>query len=171
MCCSTGLAGEDRAAAAPSAAAVPVVLPPAAVPRGALVVAAVPENVAGVSFHAGAVIFDADDGHAMVTVGAFQQILLAAAIDAGKAEVVRIARQGLIALQADPLRRHTGLVLDVTLVAANLHIGNAVHPHFKGAFTAAATAGDARIDGVLCPARQWQKHQSSQTASDQNPSS
>src|SRR5271165_1684894 len=56
----------QRAAAsstsAPTASAIPVIVPPATVPVAAVVVSAAPEDIAGVAFHAVASIFDTDDG-------------------------------------------------------------------------------------------------------------
>jgi hypothetical protein len=58
----------------------------------AVVAAAVPHNVAGVAVHAAGIVFNADDGNASIGIGALDEVLFAAAIDAGESEVVRVPR-------------------------------------------------------------------------------
>ena len=98
-----------------------------------------PDEVEGIAFGAALGIFNADDGDAAVAWIA-DQLLPAAAIDAGEAETGRVARQRSAALEAAPLRGTAGDISDDSLVAADLDLGGSVNHHFNGALAAIRAA-------------------------------
>src|ERR1019366_8052223 len=112
----------------------------------AVVVSAVPEDVATVAFHAAAIIFNADNGDTVVGCWILKHVLPAASIDTLEAKIDAVAGQRLVALQAHPLCRHSALGLQESLVAADLHVGNAVDPNFKRTLAVATTAGDVGVE-------------------------
>src|SRR5665811_1795631 len=109
---------------------------------GTGVVTAAPNEVEGIAFGAAIGIFNVDDGHSSVARIA-EQLLAAAAIDAGKSEIGRVGGEGCAALEAAPLRRAARDIPDGSLVAADLDIRDPVDYHFDGALAAiAAATGD-----------------------------
>jgi hypothetical protein len=61
-------------------------------------------------------------------------LLAASAVNAGKAEVDRIRRQGSTALESPPLRRLAGKIAEIRSIPANLNLGCAIHDDFDCAF-------------------------------------
>jgi len=108
----------------PPPAAIPVIVSPSAGPVAAVVISAVPPDVARVAFVSASVVVDADNGDAIVLRGISYQIPLATAIDAGESEVVRITGQRLVAFQRYPLGGHTQVSsqpITLGLQAASVH--------------------------------------------------
>src|ERR1019366_216933 len=143
-----GIRAATTTSTVPATAPIPVVVPPTTVPVAAVADSATPEDVACVTYHATTIILDANDGDAVVGGGILEHVLAAASIDTLEAKIDGVAGHGLVALQANPLRRHSAFGLQEALVAADLHVGNTIDAHLKGALAAAVTAGDVGVDGL-----------------------
>ena len=102
---------------------------------------AAPRNVKGVAFGSALGIFDADHGGTAVARIA-DQVLPAAAIDALKAEIARVARQGTAALEAAPLRGIARDIPEYSEIAADFDLGDSIYYHFDGALAAVTATTD-----------------------------
>jgi hypothetical protein len=88
-------------------------------------------------------------GDAVVVIWRAKQGLAAASIDALKPEVVRIARQWLIAIETTPRHASTANPTQAALIAADHDVGRTIDYHFERTLTPASAPGDTRLDHLI----------------------